>query len=501
MPVILIDNYDSFTWNVYEYLNRAGAEVLVYRNDKISIQEIHNLNPSHIVISPGPGHPAEDNGVCADIFRTFVGKIPIMGVCLGLQIMFDFYGGTVKKAGEIIHGKTSPIKHDNYGMYKDVDQDFTVTRYHSLTCDPATLPDCLEVTSWTETGFVMGARHKEFVVEGVQYHPESFLSENGIKMFRNFLDTTSPIWSENPSQNLSSKIQVDQNAFSRPIDNPTTEDNILIKIYKQRQIDVNAAKSLPGRTLSDLEAMIDTPGIAPPTISFYDRLLSSSKSQNHRISVISEVKRASPSKGNIGINTNSVKMALQYAEAGTAAISVLTEPTWFKGRIEDMLQIRQAVSIYGDNRPAILRKDFIFDKYQIAEARLYGADAILLIVSLLSLPALKELIAYANSLGMDALVEINNEAEAHIANSANATIIGCNNRNLTDFSVSMNNTTNLSSLIPQSTLFIALSGVLTPNDALAFKGSNIKAVLVGEGLMKTDNKSSFIHDLSNIFCS
>ncbi|OLY81573.1 Multifunctional tryptophan biosynthesis protein [Smittium mucronatum] len=499
MTVILIDNYDSFTWNVYEYLNKAGGDVQVFRNDKITVKEIEALKPTHLVISPGPGHPAEDNGICREALKYFTGKIPILGVCMGLQIIFDYHGGVVKRAGEILHGKTSPIRHDNYGLYKDFSQDFIVTRYHSLICDPDTLPDSLEITSWSDTGYVMGARHKTYAIEGVQYHPESFLSEDGVKMCRNFLELTSPTWSGNPSQSLSSKMSVEQSLSELPPDSHPVKENILLKIFRQRQIDVNALKSSPGRSLSDLEDLLKIPGMAPPPISFLARLRASKAQNPNSIAVVSEVKRASPSKGDIGINVNAAAMALQYAEAGTSGISVLTEPHWFKGRVEDMLQVRNAISKFGDERPAVLRKDFIFEKYQIAEARLYGADAVLLIVSLLTLPALQELLDYTWSLGMEALVEINTEHEAQLATLAKAKVIGCNNRNLTDFSVEMNNTNKLSKLVPKDSLFIALSGVLTPTDALAFKGSDIGAVLVGEGLMKSQDRTKFISELSNIF--
>ncbi|KAJ1939561.1 anthranilate synthase / indole-3-glycerol phosphate synthase, partial [Linderina macrospora] len=187
MATILLDAYDSFTFNLYQYLSKAGAEVQVFRNDKITLDEIIALNPRNIVLSPGPGHPREDPGVCYEVLEHFQGKIPILGVCLGQQMMYEHYGGTVGYAGEIQHGKTGLVTHDGQGLYKGVGQMFPVTRYHSLAGDPATLPECLEVTSWTPNGIIMGVRHKTYAVEGVQYHPESILSENGLRMFANFL--------------------------------------------------------------------------------------------------------------------------------------------------------------------------------------------------------------------------------------------------------------------------------------------------------------------------
>ncbi|PVU85338.1 hypothetical protein BB559_007077 [Furculomyces boomerangus] len=492
MSVILIDNYDSFTWNVYEYLNKAGAKVGVYRNDKISVKEIEALNPTHLVLSPGPGHPREDSGVCYDAISHFAGKIPIMGVCLGLQCMYDLYGGKVSFAGEIIHGKTDRISHDGKGVYTDIPQNFSVTRYHSLACTLDNVPEELEITSYTDSGVSMGARHKTYTVEGVQYHPESFLSEYGVKMFANFLALSGGTWAENPQF---------MPALSKPIQQAPKED-ILLKIHKQRLIDIQQAKELPGRSIQQLEQIINIPGVAPSPIDFVERLRRIKSTNPNMVSVISEVKRASPSKGDISLNANAVEIGLEYAMCGASAISVLTEPTWFKGRLEDMLQIRLAIghALGNEKRPAILRKDFIVDKYQIAEARLFGADAILLIVSMLDLQQLTELLEYTHSLGMEALVEVNNEQEVGIAINANAKIIGVNNRNLRSFDVDIDTTSKLSAGVPEHILFIALSGVLEPSDALAFKDSNTGAIVVGEGLMKSKNKKQFISDLSSIFC-
>lgn len=194
--ILMIDNYDSFTWNVYQYLCQLGAEVVVYRNDEITIDDCFKLNPTHIVISPGPGHP-RDAAISNDIIKQFAGKIPILGVCLGEQCIFEIYGGVVAYAGEIMHGKTSPISHDGKGVYKGIPQSIEVIRYHSLAGDPKTLPDQLEVTSTTESGIIMGVRHKELTIEGVQFHPESIKSEYGMKMFQNFINFKSGRWTDN----------------------------------------------------------------------------------------------------------------------------------------------------------------------------------------------------------------------------------------------------------------------------------------------------------------
>lgn len=197
--VVLIDNYDSFTFNIYQYLCVLGADVQVHRNDKITVQEVVAMNPTHVVISPGPGNPS-DAGVSADVIKAFQGKRPIMGVCLGEQTMFQMYGGRVDVAGEYVHGKTSPIKHDGKGLFEGVRQQVKVMRYHSLVGYKETLPKEFVITAETESGLVMGIRHKTFTMEGVQFHPESILTEEGITMFRNFLSWTKGTWAEEIQQ-------------------------------------------------------------------------------------------------------------------------------------------------------------------------------------------------------------------------------------------------------------------------------------------------------------
>ncbi|KAJ3400269.1 bifunctional tryptophan synthase trp1, partial [Chytridiales sp. JEL 0842] len=324
-PTILIDNYDSFTFNVYQYLSDLGANVIVYRNDEVTVKDCIALNPRNIVISPGPGHPRE-SGISMDVIRAFAGKVPIFGVCLGEQCMFELYGGTVTYAGEIVHGKTSPIQHDGKGLYAGVSQGLECTRYHSLAGDKKTLPDCLEVTSTTENGIVMGVRHKEFVMEGVQYHPESIASEEGMKMFANFLRWEGGRWD-------SLKIREDLAVWPRPEDaeggrgkkrtgeqrtdgiplskmsklNSTAAVNgsngssasggpsILKTIEAKRKNDVASLKSTPGLAEKDLLRSLAL-GMAPKQIDFPARILASCKTAT---AVMAEIKRASPSKGAI----------------------------------------------------------------------------------------------------------------------------------------------------------------------------------------------------------
>lgn len=186
---VFIDNYDSFSYNVVQLLAELGAEVVVYRNDAITVAEVEALHPARIVISPGPGAP-KNAGVSCDIIRAFAGKAPIFGVCLGLQCMFEVFGGVVSHAGEIVHGKTSPIHHDGKGCFTGLPSPVNAVRYHSLAGRPDTLPACLEVTARTDSGVIQGVRHADFVIEGVQFHPESILTEGGRTMLANFLQWT-----------------------------------------------------------------------------------------------------------------------------------------------------------------------------------------------------------------------------------------------------------------------------------------------------------------------
>ena len=187
--LVMIDNYDSFTYNLVQYLGELGEEVKTFRNDEISLDEITALNPDRIMISPGPCTP-DQAGISLTAIEHFAGKLPLMGVCLGHQSIGQAFGGKVVHAKKIMHGKTSSIKHINEGVFSDIPSPYTVTRYHSLVVERETLPDCLEVTAWTDDGEIMGLRHKELAVEGVQFHPESILTEHGHDLLKNFLTQT-----------------------------------------------------------------------------------------------------------------------------------------------------------------------------------------------------------------------------------------------------------------------------------------------------------------------
>ncbi len=189
--LLMIDNYDSFTWNLVQYLQVLGAEVKVIRNDELTVAQIEALVPERIVISPGPCTP-DEAGVSLEVIRRLGPTVPLLGVCLGHQGIGQVYGGQVVRAGRIMHGKTSPIRHHGTGVFAGLPDGYTATRYHSLVVDKATIPDCLEVTAWTENPDgsveeVMGLRHREHPVEGVQFHPESILTEHGHALLKNFL--------------------------------------------------------------------------------------------------------------------------------------------------------------------------------------------------------------------------------------------------------------------------------------------------------------------------
>ena len=189
--LLLIDNYDSFTYNLYQYLSELGEDVRVVRNDQASVEDLDLMRPDKVVISPGPSRPA-NAGISMDAIRHFAGRVPVLGVCLGHQCIGEVYGGTVAGAGEIKHGKTSMITHDGKGVFAGLPNPFEAVRYHSLAVLPDTVPDVLEVTARSESGVIMGVRHKTLLVEGVQFHPESILTGPGKQLLQNFLNMKMP---------------------------------------------------------------------------------------------------------------------------------------------------------------------------------------------------------------------------------------------------------------------------------------------------------------------
>ena len=191
MTLLMIDNYDSFTYNLVQYFGELGAEVLVHRNDEISLADIEGLKPSHLVVSPGPCSPAEA-GISVAAIQHFAGKLPILGVCLGHQSIGAAFGGRIIRAQQLMHGKTSVIHTTQQGVFADLPKDYTVNRYHSLSIERSSCPAELEVTAWTDDGEIMGVRHRSLAIEGVQFHPESILTEHGHALLNNFLKMQQP---------------------------------------------------------------------------------------------------------------------------------------------------------------------------------------------------------------------------------------------------------------------------------------------------------------------
>lgn len=188
MMILVIDNYDSFTYNLVQYFGELGADVKVFRNDEITLEQLALMKPDHLVISPGPCSPAEA-GISVPAIREFAGKVPVLGVCLGHQSIGAAFGGKVVHARTLMHGKTSAVHHKNEGVFRGLPNPLTCTRYHSLAIERESLPDCLDITAWTDDGEIMGVRHRSLAVEGVQFHPESILTEHGHDLLRNFLDS------------------------------------------------------------------------------------------------------------------------------------------------------------------------------------------------------------------------------------------------------------------------------------------------------------------------
>lgn len=413
------------------------------------------------------------------------------------------FGGHVEITGEVLHGKTSPLRHDSKGLYAGLPQDLNVTRYHSLAGTHSSLPECLEVTSWIESGtdggkgIIMGVRHRDLVVEGVQFHPESILTAEGRSMLRNFLKMRGGTWKENENLQLQTDGDSHINGASS-FQNETTQKkktkesasgtkgSILDKIYKFRAQTVQVQKITPSQTFADLQASYRLQ-LSPPQISFPDRLRISPFS----LSLMAEIKRASPSKGIISLEACAPAQARKYALAGASVISVLTEPEWFKGSIDDLRAVRQSVEGMS-NRPAILRKDFIFEEYQILEARLAGADTILLIVKMLEINTLQRLYRYSRSLDMEPLVEVNTAEEMEIAMQLRAQVVGVNNRNLTNFEVDLDTTSRLMEKASETTIICALSGISCPQDIEAYRRNGVKAILIGEALMRASDPAAFI---------
>ncbi|KAG1782042.1 phosphoribosyl anthranilate isomerase [Suillus placidus] len=503
IDTLVIDNFDSFTWNLYQSLSLLGTQVTVIRNNALTADQLPLLHINRLIISPGPGHPKTDSGVSRDAIKYFAGKVPVMGVCMGLECIVDVYGGEIGYAGEIKHGKLSPVIHDGRSIFLSLPQSIQSTRYHSLSASLLSLPSCLMATSATsESGVIMGVRHRTYVIEAVQYHPESILSEEGEGLLKNFLSLKGGTWEENPHAKVNDPEMppFPYDALTDKSKSISTEaakssaPSILTKIAQKRTSDVEALSNTPGLTLSALNAHLSL-HLAPPPISLSQRLLHA----RNGMALLAEIKRASPSAGSIAPHTSAPHTALSYALAGASAISVLTEPTYFHGHLEDMRAVRLAIDGL-DSRPAVLRKDFVLSEYQVVEARLAGADSVLLIVAMLGKDRTRALLEYSMTLGMEPLVEVNSPSELLIALDVGAKVIGVNNRNLHSFTVDMSTTSGVAEVLEQKgktgeVILCALSGIKSPVDVRAYREQGVKAVLVGESLMRAEDKGKFIRQL------
>ncbi|KAF9000346.1 hypothetical protein BDZ89DRAFT_1082356 [Hymenopellis radicata] len=464
LDVLLIDNFDSFTWNLYQQLCLLGAKVEVIRNDEITPEAFPLLKINSLIISPGPGHPQTDSGISRAAIEYFQGKLPIFGVCMGLECVVDALGGEIAYAGEIMHGKVSRIRHDERGCFKGIPQSIKSTRYHSLSAAHTSLPADLAISATTEeSGVIMGIRHRKYTIEAVQYHPESILSESGDDLMRNFLSLRGGTWEENPeSKVLDSSLPpfLVETASKNGSKHSHKLPSILEKIYSQRLADVAHAKGTAGSTMADLQTLHSL-NIAPPLIPFVPRLKEGVKDHP---ALIAEVKRASP-------------QALTYALSGANTVSVLTEPKWFLGSLQDMLHARLSVGNL-PNRPAILRKDFILSRYQLL---------------------LRDLYKYSVELGMEPLVEVNNAKEMELALSLPAKVIGINNRNLHDFKVDMDTTSRLLDMAKgHDVVLCALSGISSAAEVNKYASQGVGGILIGESLMRARDPAAFIRQLFTI---
>lgn len=414
------------------------------------------------------------------------------------------------------------MTHDGRGLFHGLPQALRSTRYHSLAADVVSLPSVLQVSATSESGCIQGVRHREFTAEAVQYHPESVLSEGGLELMGNFLNFHGGRWTDCPEFGVNQEREgevpklvekVDKEVHGEPVPaslqsataatpsnsrgpaaNPSKESlpTILTQIHAQRLLDVSASSSHLSTTPAQLKKHLAL-NLAPPLIQVMPRLLQTAPLP----AILAEVKRASPSKGSIAPDTNAPEQALKYARAGASVISVLTEPKWFKGSLLDMLEVRLALGEL-PNRPAVLRKDFILATYQIDEARLYGADTVLLIVAMLDPPLLKELYAHSVALGMEPLVEVNNPAELTRALELGAKLIGVNNRNLHDFEVDMSTTSRVNEALRKEggqTVLVALSGITGRESVEGYLKEGVQGLLIGESLMRAKEPRVFIEEL------
>ena len=387
--VVVVDNYNSFTFNLVQYLAELGADTVVVRNDALDSADVVAAEPSAIVLSPGPGRP-EAAGICVDLVRDAARRsVPLLGVCLGHQAIALAFGGRVVNAAQIMHGKRSDIEHSGDGIFAGLPNPLPATRYHSLIVERSTLPAPLLLTAWTADGTVMGLQHRHQPVHGVQFHPE--VDRHAAR----------PRSSRQHAGGRTARTLADAGAMK--------DLGALAPIVERKRLEAAALHCGRAAMFAHAANREHAPDI--------DRILAGG-------TVVAEIKRRSPSAGTLRPDLDPTALASAYEAAGAAAISVLTDGPDFGGSLDDLVAVRAAVEI------PVLRKDFVVAPVQIAEARVAGADWVLLIAALFDDAGLDEAIDAARRCGAGALVEVHDDGDLDRALAAGAQCIGINSRDL-----------------------------------------------------------------------
>ncbi len=434
---LIIDNYDSFVYNLAQYVEEHGSTPLVVRNDQISVRAVESINPDRIIISPGPGTPeiALDVGISAEVIKVMGGKVPILGVCLGHQIIGYVYGAKIRRARKVMHGKQSIVRHfSSSPIYFGVPTEFTAMRYHSLVIDGVTSPLEVDARS-TDDNEVMGIHHVEHRTYGTQFHPESIGTPVGKKIVRNFVDGVRRL--------------------------PKQLDGFLSEIVKaaMKREPVEKERCRPLYSLKEAIVGKKREGLNP---------------------VIAEFKRRSPS--GLSVKRDPIAYAELMERSGATALSILTEPLFFSGSYVDFEAIAKRTRI------PLLFKDFVVTDTQITTAYNIGADAVLLITKVLEDDELYALSEKIKSLGMTPLVEVESEVDIIRASRYDLELIGINARDLQSLDVSVRKVADLLKKLPRGPLKIAESGIKDKDQIELLKRSGADAFLIGTTLMNNPEK-------------
>lgn len=451
--ILIIDNYDSFTYNLYQLVGKFTSDIIVKRNDAVSISEIKKFNPSHIIISPGPGNPnnERDFGICRDVLKEFK-DTPILGVCLGHQGIFIEYGGKIIN-NLPVHGKKDDITHSDSRIFEGIPERFEIIRYHSLICDSTYIPKDLIVTSYTDDNIIMSIEHKKYPTYGIQFHPESIGSEYGDSIIKNFLEIKG--WLD--KMNVVEKII-------------TNKKKIIAKQKKHKPLN-NIRKEA-------------TDYISTKNNKF---LFEKKIKENNTTKLIAEFKPASPSQGKIS-NLTPEEIIPLYESNPVDMISVLTEESYFKSNITNFQKARKITT-----KP-LLRKDFVIDKYMLYESALNDANCVLLINGVC--PNIEEYLNITKNLGLNAIIECHSLEDIEEVVDLNPKIIGINNRNLSTLEVDLDTTKELREYVPN--YLISESGVQNVEDAALLKSYGADAILIGTSILKGKNKDNIKDYLTQI---